>query len=51
MDFSEGLVVEVMQAVVDDGACEDVADVRQCVEDFDQITVCQGLRVFLHFLT
>ena len=50
MNFVESVVVDVLHAVVDDGASEDVPDVSEGIENLDQITRTGGFGVLSDFL-
>ena len=35
MNFVEGIVVDMLHTVIDDGPSENIADIGQCIKDFD----------------
>ena len=51
MHLIEGIIVDVLHTMIDDGPSKDVANICQCVEDFDKITRTGSLSVFLDFFS
>ena len=49
MDFVEGIVVDVLHAMVNDRSSEDVTNVGECIETLNQIACTCCFSVLLNF--
>ena len=49
MNFVESIVVDVLHAMVNDRSSENVTNVGECIENFDQITRTGCFSILLNF--